>query len=68
VCTDAAGRSSAWGWGTVPGLGVDVDLPEGKSLTLRGANYSAHLAEGAAKNVAAGLRGLGYKIQVGPCT
>ena len=55
-----------WGWSSLStGLGVDVALPEGSALRLRGAGYSAHLAEDAAKTVAAGLRRLGYKVRTG---
>ncbi len=56
----------AWGWPSFStGLGVDVDLPEDRSLTLCGADYSAHLAEAAAKKVASGLRKLGYVVRIG---
>ena len=59
-------KRQAWGWpGSITGLGVDVDLPEGKYLTLRGADYSAHLAKAAAERVAAGLRKLRYNVWVG---
>ena len=55
-----------WGWpSSATGLGVDVDLPEGKSLTLCGAYWSAHLSKEAAEKVASGLRRLGYRIRVG---
>ena len=56
----------SWGWpSSSTGLGVDVDLPKGKSLRLNGAYWSAHLAKEAAEKVATGLRNLGYKIRVG---
>lgn len=59
-------QRQAWGWSSfTTGLGVDVDLPEGKSLRLCGAYYSAHLAESAAEKVASGLRGLGYVVRLG---
>jgi hypothetical protein len=56
------GRQS-WGWSSLStGLGVDVSLPKGQTLTLSGAYYSAHLAEKAAEKVALSLRSLGYDI------
>jgi hypothetical protein len=59
-------KRQAWGWpSSSTGLGVDVDLPRGKSLRICGADFSAHLAEGAARGVAAGLRKFGYRIRVG---
>lgn len=56
----------AWGWSDfVTGLGVDIHLPKGKKLDLHGADYSAHLAKGAAEKVADGLRKLGYGVRIG---
>lgn len=59
-------QRQSWGWSSLEtGLGVDVDLPEGRTLRLCGADFSAHLAEGAAEKVASGLRRLGYEVRTG---
>lgn len=55
-----------WGWPSgSTDLGVDVDLPDGETLTICGADFSAHLAGEAAKKIASGLRKLGYAVHVG---
>lgn len=46
-----------WGWS----CGTDICLPEGKRLTVRGAGYSAHLAEEMIDYVKKELRNKGYK-------
>jgi len=56
----------AWGWpGSTTGLGVDVNLPKGRKLSISGADWSLHRAETAADKVASGLGRLGYAIRKG---
>lgn len=50
-----------WGWSCA----VDIYNPEGRSLTLHGAGFSWHVAEGFAKTLASDLKERGYKIRIG---
>ncbi len=56
----------AWGW---PGDGmylpVDVNLPDGNTLGIRGAWYSAKHGEPFAKDIADRLTKLGYTLTIG---
>ena len=46
-----------WGWS----CGTDIFLPEGKKLTVRGANFSARIAEDMTAHIKTELRYKGYK-------
>jgi hypothetical protein len=47
----------SWGWS----CGTDIYLPEGKKIMVRGAGYSAHLAEQMTTHIKTELRKKDYK-------